>query len=138
MEKKYCPKCSVEKELDSFGGDVSRLDGLQVWCLVCRRDYQRMRRRLRLDVEDHRAKYRQNPEMYKSHVYVAAALRRGTLRKPDRCSLCQGRGLKLEGHHPNGYDQVNRLDLIWLCRSCHHLGHKRPVLRTRLLGAMSH
>lgn len=36
---KKCPKCNNEKEISAFGTSKCRKDGLQIYCKLCRKDY---------------------------------------------------------------------------------------------------
>jgi len=47
--------------------------------------------------------------------------------KPKLCENCQS-SIRLEAHHPNGYEGEHAFEIEWLCRSCHeskHLKYKR-------------
>lgn len=60
-----------------------------------------------------------NPKKRKAHIVVGNAVRAGKLLK----SPCQDCGnFTVEAHHPN-YDKP--LEVVWLCRSCHSLRHKK-------------
>lgn len=63
-----------------------------------------------------------NPDKIKAYQSVLNAIRSGRLIVPNKCEKC-GIESKLEGHHHNGYDEENKLNLQWLCRQCH--GHTR-------------
>jgi hypothetical protein len=52
------------------------------------------------------------------------AVRRGEIVKPPRCTNCE-RQAKLHAHHHRGYGIKYRLDVVWLCVSCHHSAHGR-------------
>lgn len=52
--------------------------------------------------------------------YVHNAIKSGELIKPTRCAWCGQEG-KLEAHHA---DYANKLDVLFLCKSCHSLLHK--------------
>lgn len=57
---------------------------------------------------------------------VVAALRNGTLRRPDACETCGGvsvGGRALDGHHHLGYEPEHQLSVQWLCRRCHRRAH---------------
>lgn len=47
---------------------------------------------------------------------VAKALRDGRLIKSAKCELCDEIGSALMGHHWNGYDAPNALNVWWICR----------------------
>lgn len=53
---------------------------------------------------------------------VNAAVKAGTLRKPERCERCLGSG-RLTGHHA---DYSKPLTVAWLCDSCHR-GETRRI-----------
>jgi ribosomal protein S27AE len=59
------------------------------------------------------------PEHNAARVAVYYAIQTGKLTRPKACSRC-GKPCKPEAHHHRGYDRANRLDVLWLCRSCHH------------------
>lgn len=48
--------------------------------------------------------------------------RRGAFKTPKRCMKC-GDQKRLDSHHPD-YSKPN--EVVWLCRSCHMLAHRRP------------
>ena len=57
-----------------------------------------------------------------AHEAVRRAFRAGALdRKP--CEVCGH--LRVQGHHPNGYDAAHRLDVVWLCAVHHYAIHHR-------------
>jgi hypothetical protein len=62
---------------------------------------------------------RKNPELAlliaRCRVAVQDAVKRGILVRPDTCEQCGGPG-PIEGAHA---DYSRRLDVRWLCRSCH-------------------
>lgn len=51
-------------------------------------------------------------------VAVCRAVRRGVLVRPAVCDCC-GQPGRIEAHHHHGYDVAYRLDVVWLCKSCH-------------------
>lgn len=51
-------------------------------------------------------------------------LGRGHAKKPNKCEKC-GEETKIEAHHPD-YSKV--MLVVWLCRTCHKLAHKRERL----------
>ena len=50
---------------------------------------------------------------------VRKAIRRGLLKRPNKCSMC-GKESRTHGHH-NDYNSP--LDVLWLCASCHKKIH---------------
>ena len=59
-----------------------------------------------------------NPIKYRARMALAHAVRMGRVYRPDSCSQC-GISCKPEAHHHNGYSAEHRIDVIWLCKSCH-------------------
>lgn len=62
---------------------------------------------------------RNNPEKVRAYSAVHKALRTGVLVKPEACEGCGNTG-KLHAHHP---DYKNKLDVVWLCETCHKQTH---------------
>lgn len=61
-----------------------------------------------------------HPERRAARRKVAAAVRAGTLVRPDTCSGCETPTGRIEGHH----DDYNKpLVVRWLCRRCHQDHH---------------
>lgn len=63
---------------------------------------------------------KQKPEKAAARSAVGYALVTGRLIRPTHCHKC-GRKCSPEGHHHRGYDR--KLDVVWLCKSCHRLAH---------------
>lgn len=63
-----------------------------------------------------------NPERVLARNAVYRAVRSGRLVRPDRCSKC-GTKCKPNAHHHKGYQ--DRLNVIWLCVSCHFEEHPK-------------
>jgi hypothetical protein len=65
-----------------------------------------------------------NPGGHSAQQSVEMAVKNGLLKKPNICvlsdSTCIGR---LEAHHPNGYSEEHKFDIIWLCQSHHRRAH---------------
>ena len=60
-------------------------------------------------------RYDRNPEKILARNAVYAAVKRGTLVRPEGCSSC-GIACKPEASHN---DYKDRFDVEWLCRTCH-------------------
>lgn len=58
-----------------------------------------------------------------AHFAVERAIKAGRLVRPKKCFTCKKRG-KVEAHHHRGYGKVHRLDVLWLCPSCHRKAEK--------------
>jgi hypothetical protein len=59
---------------------------------------------------------RKNQVKHRAHRAVWKALANGKLIRPQSCAKC-GKAGPVQSHHHNGYE--NRLDVQWLCQSCH-------------------
>lgn len=64
---------------------------------------------------------RRNPEQQKARDAVKCAIRNGKLTRGP-CEFCGERD-DVQAHHHNGYDEAHRLDVKWLCRTCHNKVH---------------
>ena len=62
-----------------------------------------------------------NPEKYRCHNVLNAAIRDGKLIKSTSCHTCGTSGVRIHGHHP---DYSNPLEVMWLCASCHFRQHR--------------
>lgn len=45
--------------------------------------------------------------------------------KPYTCEGCGNRARRLQAHHKD-YDKP--LEVVWLCRQCHGLAHRKPII----------
>jgi hypothetical protein len=124
---KWCPHCTTFKRLTEFGLDQSRDGGLSGWCRKCRAAESKRRRDrdLTRSHDEWNARYRNDPQRFKCHVSVARAVAVGKLVKPKLCPVCCIEGRRIEAHHHAGYARENWLNVVWRCRQCHTLEHKR-------------
>ena len=93
-----------------------------------------VRQRRAADPEKQREASRQqreaHPRRNKARNAVSVALREGKL-TPGFCSVCGLEPKKVNGrqriqaHHHRGYDEDYWLDIVWLCRPCHALVHRK-------------
>ena len=63
-----------------------------------------------------------NPGAQQAHEAVNTAVRRGKMIRPEKCQRC-GAGGRIEAHHE---DYSRKLDVEWLCRSCHRGTFRQP------------
>ena len=69
---------------------------------------------------------------YRARGMVTTALKKGTLVKPKKCSLCgKSRGKKIVGHHES-YEPGHELDVQWVCTNCHAKIHARKNKERKL------
>lgn len=64
-----------------------------------------------------------HPDRHRARKVVHAALKKGKIQRPHRCSKCGNAGT-IEAHHK---DYSKPLDIEWLCRSCHYDLFPRPA-----------
>ena len=126
---RLCKQCMEVKDNDQF------YKGITTYCKPCwgsivkkrRRDnpavqeydrqrYQNSESRRKKTNEGCQRRRAENPEKYKAHTAVSNAVRGGRLQRPDRCSRCNEKGRRIEGHHE---DYSKPLEVIWLCTLCH-------------------
>lgn len=134
---KICFKCKEEKLLGEFYKHKGMVDGRLGKCKECTkrdvrqhrqegdrpREYDRERfqnnpERRKKTIEAAAARSRRDPIKYKAHYTLRNAVRDGRIEKPDRCSRCNGKEHRIEGHHP---DHSKPLDVVWLCVPCHRI-----------------
>jgi hypothetical protein len=60
------------------------------------------------------------------------AVKYGIIDKAKRCLYCGSRD-NIQGHHHEGYEKENHLNVIWVCSKCHGKLHsgKNPNLRKK-------
>lgn len=67
--------------------------------------------------------YRLYPQRFRARSEVYRAIQKGILTR-EPCQRCGLDNLRLiHAHHHNGYEPAHWLDVIWLCRACHHKVH---------------
>jgi hypothetical protein len=59
-----------------------------------------------------------------AHAQVRMAVHDGRL-VPQPCVVCWS--LPTAAHHPRGYSEEHRLDIVWLCVRCHERIHGRAI-----------
>ena len=62
---------------------------------------------------------KKNPKKARAQWRLGKAVERGTVQKPDACSMCGKVGI-ICGHH---YDYSKPLDVVWVCHGCHRKIH---------------
>lgn len=127
MRKKICTKCEVEKSISEYYQNKNNH-----WCISCYREAtlsnyyknvdvfaNRQRNRRRKNPELSNSYRKRHPEKYKAHSAVSNAVRDGRLEKLSACEKCGCDDKKLHGHHWQGYNKENWLNVKWLCPPCH-------------------
>jgi len=137
LGQRYCPGCKSDRPTEAFGRAPNRPAGVDAYCKSCRNARRRARyaagpvtgrARSRENYyrsvggwgRDVRARSAHSAVAHAAHEAVHRALKRGTLVRPDACSLCDGTEFAIHAHHDD-YDRA--LDVIWLCVPCHKLCH---------------
>ena len=73
-------------------------------------------------VESNKKWVSDNPLKRKAHSAVSNAIRDGKLQKLSACENC-GYDHKVQAHHES-YEEVDWLNVVWLCVQCHNKRHK--------------
>lgn len=140
---KFCPTCGENKPNHAFYADLRTRDGRKIQCKAChtagsirtrdrdaarRRNRESMRKRRAENLDAHRerdrqaSRRRQHDARSAARAALNAAVRDGTIARPDVCSGCH-RERKVTGHHD---DYAHPLAVRWLCYECHGAVHARP------------
>lgn len=64
-----------------------------------------------------------------AHQAISRALKRGVLRRPQICEVCD-KACKPYAHHE---DDDKPLDVVWLCSQCHANRHKQMRQELRVM-----
>jgi len=67
---------------------------------------------------------KKHPDRVKARSAINKGVSRGKIQKPSDCQSCGATG-RIEAHHHNGYAKENHLDVVWLCKSCHLIEHRK-------------
>lgn len=62
-----------------------------------------------------------NREKVNAKAAVRLAIKNGVLNRPETCSYCNS-NICIVAHH---HDYTRRLDVVWLCQSCHRRLHSK-------------
>ncbi len=111
--KKLCSACKKKKKIEAFSKDMSRNDGVEYVCKLCRKKWGRKYYKTNKYRTTNRSKQKRY-QLRNPDKSIARRKARKTLLGKHKCEKC---GKKAEMHHP---DYSKPLDVIWLCRK-HHL-----------------
>jgi hypothetical protein len=129
---KTCTKCKETKPLECFGKHSITSDGLRSECKQCKTAARKAYRQTsagqaarRRDNQQNKARWNKNynerhRDKYLARKSVENAIKSGTLIKPDLCETCKTN--KAEHAHHSDYNK--RLDITWICQSCHLMLHR--------------
>ena len=73
------------------------------------------------DKAQHKMRMLTDPEYaqrVRARAAVTMAVFKGKLVKPSNCEACS-KTARLHGHHHFGYEEENKLNVMWLCPECH-------------------
>ena len=134
-----CRKCGFSKSYDHFPKKKKSGNPCSP-CRECRTQYHwKYKAEGRVYFSDNRRpeKYQNskrwcaaNRDQRNAQQAVTHAVRIGKLIRPETCSRCGGRGRRIEAHHHAGYERENRLNVEWLCSSCHGKERMKYVQRS--------
>ena len=129
-----CIHCKVEKPYEDYHRSPNSASGFLSVCKPCRKiqqiEYRKTVKGKETDKKynnsekRYKALYRywhNNPDKKTAQTCLSNAIRDGKIIKPSECECCDSTS-RLEGHHYS-YDEDKRLDVIWLCKSCHEKEH---------------
>lgn len=122
IDSKKCSDCHEVKPLTDFYRQSDRADNLRSDCKACHR--ARNRKNVQARWPDYRKKRmvarHARPDKTRARQAVANHIRLGNIVRPDECSKCQ-KECKPEAHHA---DYSKKLDIEWLCTTCHGEWHQ--------------
>ena len=142
MEKKFCAKCEVEKELKYFGKNSKLKDGLTSECKTCRN--QKHRENYKKKINERRAKRRKSDVHRRENIRVYV----DKIKKTLMCERCEENNyLCLTFHHidPKSKEieiakitnwsikkfETERKKCIVLCANCHIKEHANMRYRNK-------
>lgn len=105
MDTKTCTKCGKTKPLTEFRPRKINKDGLDGRCKECVRRIARAYKHV-------------HAEETLARKFLAEAVAKGRIVKPEKCSAC---GKEAEGHnlHAHHKDYMYAYYVEWLCAKCH-------------------
>ena len=129
---KRCKKCGEDLPLKAFQREALNRDGLRGSCKACHRVREMAWRHANRDrvakTQQRWRSRRGDPEKVRARNAVSGAVKRGELRKPERCEQCgaEAESHRIHGHH---HDYSKPLDVEWLCVGCHLAAHGKKAAR---------
>jgi hypothetical protein len=130
-ETKICASCGLEKQLNEFLPLSWSKDGRRKKCKVCTHEERKAK------IVWPRAIRKIRAEWKLASNAVSNAIKTGTLSKASSytCKASIFCGKQAEHyHHPRGYSEEHRLDVVPVCSSCHVYLHNNPAkLRRRMV-----
>ena len=156
MEKrKKCTRCKRYYWVNEFRKDSSKKDGLQCACKKCmkkgdtyyKRNKEKIAEKAKIYYEKNKNRiadqrksipaekkrewtkiaYHKDIKKSRARVLLRTHVHLGKIKKPDSCSRCGKSNCRIEGHHWNGYTGKNKLNVVWLCSTCHKYVHSNEI-----------
>jgi len=140
---RVCNKCKEFKLFEELVRNKTSKFGHKLICKICDSGCSRTYRienaeavsiRVKKYSQTERGRQRRNEATRKSvkklveasraRSAVRYALKTGKLVRPDQCVRCGIKAKRIEGHHE---DYAKKLDVLWLCNTCHHIAHNRSI-----------
>ena len=118
MRIKSCSRCHEFKNPADFDHSRASRDGRHHRCKACDRKRDRQRIASGALSASSTGWQNRNPQAVRAHRLLHAAIHRGEIQRQP----CVGCGTSnAHGHHE---DYSKPLDVVWLCRLCHHERHR--------------
>lgn len=146
---KRCPQCKRDLAISLFWKDCSKKDGRQVYCKTCLKQYRQSDRgkevrRRHQQGDKRKASGRRHRQTAKGKATLCRAREKYDVKFPDKrvaqgavsnavkagvlspiaSLLCLCGQAAEHYHHPNGYDEDQRLNVIPVCAVCHRNIHR--------------
>ena len=129
MSERLCKKCNTVKSLSDFNLDKQTKSGYAWACRACRNAIDREYYAKTPARRKYNALYpERNPEKVRAHRAVLNALRTGRMAPASACICADCYKSPAVHLHHHSYEKEHWLDVIPLCRSCHHIRHNQPEL----------
>jgi hypothetical protein len=143
---KKCSACNTVKPVYDFNKSSHTKDGLRFYCkkcnlkislkwrrenrekynLICNKSLRKRKKEDPLKFREYQRNYSRirikEPEKIKAREAVYRALKHGKINKPSLCEKCGLEASQLQGHHE---DYSKKLNVKWLCCSCHKRIHSK-------------
>lgn len=119
---KRCSRCKEFKEEVEFSPKQTAKDKLHPYCKVCKALAQKQTRANNTDYEKER--YKKNPEIKKSHVRVARAIKSGKIKRANHYTCVMDGCSNLAVHYHHLVYGPNAL-ISPVCKTCHAQLHSR-------------
>jgi hypothetical protein len=120
----YCYGCAAEIQREYKSSEKGRLQ-IKKWIASGRREVatRKYYAKNKIKINEKRMSnyYESEKVKYFAHKEVFRALRDNKLTKRNSCEICLS-NKNIIGHH---HDYTEPLDIVWLCKVCHSLLHKK-------------